>query len=110
MNILLLSVHHAPGKSGWTFAAARGPWPRYPGETYQSISEATAAAIAWSQQHSIEVEITGHPDRSLLRAAGVRFVDSRGNRHRGSGAQRRQRAIMDARMAARRAAKEGPCN
>lgn len=75
---------------------------------FATVSGATRAALDWAATNKVEIEMTGHPDRTMLAAAGVRFRDSRGGRRRGAGARARQRAKFDSVMAVRRAAKTAP--
>ena len=93
---MIISIHHhSRNPDRWRHSGSEGAsWP--------TIAEATQAAIDWARGQKDVEGFTGHADREILHKAGLRFMDSRGNRRRGAGAQARQRAIMAAKMAARR--------
>lgn len=76
----LVSVHQHRQSGGWTHSRTTTYGGRL--ETWATIADATGAAVLWIQAHP-EHEIrgvTGHPDRQILRAAGIRYVDSRRRR------------------------------
>lgn len=110
----VISVMHNRATDGWTHSQAPHMQDSRPGQinqqSWRTVAEATHAAIAVFTAHPEAGlrGITGHPDRELLRQAGIEFIDSRGNRRRGKASRVRDReksrakwqAKLDAKMAA----------
>ena len=81
----LLSVHHrSRGPDLWCVQWAPGRRVAdLASVARNSLAQATADAIEYARAHPAEVDgITGHVDKRAVRAAGLRYVDSRGNRRR----------------------------
>lgn len=101
--MITLAIHHwrkgLGGPEQWTYSLAHGG--RIAAPVYQTCAEATAGVIEFADEFGCQVQATGHPDREMLREAGIKYVDSRGNKRRGKGSQAKQKALWDAKMAAR---------
>jgi hypothetical protein len=93
---MILSVHHfrAHGPNRWTHSRAGT-------QSWDSLTEATREAVAWAQLHGGVTGMTGHADREVLRAAGIPYLDSRGNDRRGKGSVARQRERFRAKLIAK---------
>ena len=84
-----IAIHHLTLKGerrGWTFRRhGQAPHildPAQPPDGYPTCAAATQAAITWARARGWQIAVTGHPDRQILRAAGIPYIDSRGNRRR----------------------------
>jgi hypothetical protein len=89
----LVSVHQRRETGEWTHSRAGYPMPA----TWPTIAEATNAAVQWiatNPQFTV-LGVTGHADKHVLRAAGIKFVHSRGAKRQSKSCVEAQSKIRD---------------
>src|SRR5437870_12881241 len=93
-----ISIHHSRREpvESWCHTCSDG-------RGWRTIAEATADAIECALWLGSECEgLSGHADRSLLRAAGIRYIDSRGSSRKSATSRAKAKANMDRRINAMR--------